>query len=214
VAEHRLDGPVITVDGRALPADLYPRITLLRVEESVQLPDSFEIQFEDAHFELFDAGTFSLGSPIAIAMRAEGGPVAITSGEVTAIAVDQGDRGRHQLVVSGFDLTHRLSSAPKRRSFQRMSDADIAGQIAREYSLETDIDSTGQVHEYLLQANETDARFLRRRAARIGFDLWVTDRTFHFKRKPKGEASRPTSPGAATCTASRCASPRRNGVTR
>lgn len=183
---------MITLDGRPIAADLYPRITLLRVEESVQLPDAFEIHFEDAHFELFDTGTFSLGSRIAIAMRTEGGPVAISAGEVTTIAVDQVDGRRHQLVVSGFDLTHRLSAAPKRRSFQRMSDADIAGQIAREYSLDTDIDSTGQVHEYLLQANETDARFLRRRAARIGFDLWVTDRTFHFKRKPEGQGDTPT----------------------
>ena len=67
-------------------------------------------------------------------MRADGDPVQVTAGEVTAVAVEQGAAGRHELVITGLDLTHRLTHAPKRRTFQRMSDADIARRIAAEYS--------------------------------------------------------------------------------
>jgi uncharacterized protein involved in type VI secretion and phage assembly len=190
--EERLDGAVLSINGQPLPTELYARLLLVRVEESVHLPDAFEIRFEDAHFRLFDDAKFNLGHRVEIAMRADSEPIVITSGEITAITVDQGDTGRHELVLSGFDLTHRLAQAPKRRSFQRMSYADIAGLIAGEHSLQADIDSSGQVQQYVLQANETDVAFLRRLAARTGFDVWITGQTLHFKRKPHSEAQPPS----------------------
>jgi phage protein D len=192
VAEQkRLDGVVLTVDGRPLPPDMYANLTLARVEESVQLPDFFELRFDDPHFELFDRAMFAVGTRVEVAFRAEGDPVVVTAGEVTALAVEQGLAGRHELVLTGLDLTHRLARIPKSRSFQRVTDADIASRIAGEYSLTPDVDGTGEVHDYVLQASESDYSFLRRRAGRIGFDFWITEQTFHFKKKPAGAGTPP-----------------------
>ncbi len=154
--QRRLDGVVITVDGGALRTELYARLRLVQVEESVQLPDMFALHFDDPHFELFDEDQFRLGSRIQIAFRAEGDAVVVTSGEVTAIMVEPGVSGRHELVVTGLDLTHRLARGPKSRSFTRMTDADIASRIAGEHGLDTDIDPTQEVREYTLQTSETD----------------------------------------------------------
>lgn len=188
----RLDDMVVQVDGTALPVELYGRLTLVQVEESVQLPDTFALHFDDPHFELFDEDRFRLGTRVQIAFRAESDPVVVTSGEVTAISVEPGGRGRHELVVTGLDLTHRLARGPKSRTFVRMSDADIAGKVAREYGLDIDIEGTDGTREYVLQAGETDYAFLKRLAGRIGFDVWVTERTFHFKRRPAARAQPPT----------------------
>jgi uncharacterized protein involved in type VI secretion and phage assembly len=182
---------VLSADGKPLAPELYPQVSLLRVEESVHLPDFFEIHFDDPHFELFDKGTFTVGTRIEIAFRAEGDPVVVTAGEVTAVGVEPGASGRHELVLSGFDLTHRLARVPKSRSFQRVTDADIAARIAGEYGLDADVDGTGATHDYVLQAGETDYAFLRRRAARIGYDVWVSEKKFHFKRGPRGTATPP-----------------------
>ncbi|GAB1691443.1 VgrG-related protein [Krasilnikovia sp. M28-CT-15] len=190
-ATKRLDGVVLTVDGRPLAPDLYSRLAMVRVEESVHLPDYFAVHFDDPHFELFDRGTFTLGTKLDIAFRAEGDPVVVTSGEITAVVVEPGASGRHELVLTGFDLTHRMAREPKSRSFQRVTDADIATRIAREYGLDTDVDATGSVHDYVLQAGETDYAFLRRRAARIGYDVWVTERKFSFKRSPRSTVTPP-----------------------
>jgi uncharacterized protein involved in type VI secretion and phage assembly len=191
VAEKRLDGVIITADGRPLPPDMYGTLSLVRVEESVQLPDYFSIHFDDPHFELFDKDMFTLGTRVDIAFRAEGDPVLVTSGEITAVSVEPGRGGRHELVLTGLDLTHRMARAPKSRSFQSVTDGDVASRIAGEYGLEPDVDSTGEVHEYLLQVAETDYAFLRRRAARIGFDFWITEKTFHFKKGPRATGSPP-----------------------
>jgi uncharacterized protein involved in type VI secretion and phage assembly len=180
--QRRLDSVVITADGRPLPAEMYSKLTLVRVEESINLPDYFALHFDDPHFEAFDTGRFALGTRIEIAFRADGDPTVITSGEITAISVEPGVSGRHETVLTGLDPTHRLARGPKSRSFQRVTDADIANRIAGEYGLQPDIDATGEVHEHVLQAAETDYAFLRRRAGRIGFEFWISDRTFHFKR--------------------------------
>ncbi|MEV6596438.1 VgrG-related protein [Actinoplanes sp. NPDC051346] len=190
-ATRRLDGVVLTVDGRPLAPELYPRVALVRVEESVHLPDFFSVHFDDPHFELFDRGTFTIGTRMEIAFRAEGDPVVVTSGEITAVVVEPGMSGRHELVLTGFDLTHRLAREPKSRSFQRVTDADIAARIAGEYGLDADVDGTAGVHDYVLQAGETDYAFLRRRASRIGYDVWISDRTFFFKKAPRSSAAPP-----------------------
>ena len=191
VGDRRLDGAQVSLDGRDLGADLYACLRLVRVEESVQLPDRFELHFDDPHFELFDRDTIQVGSRVEIAFRADADPVVVTTGEVTAIAVEAGVTGRHELVVTGLDQTHRLMRGPRTRTFSRTTDADAASRIARDHGLDVDVDSTGQVHDYLIQAGETDYAFLRRRAAHVGFDFWISDRTFHFKQRPTGPSAPP-----------------------
>ena len=182
---------MLTVEGRPLAVELYPLLTLVRVEESVQLPDAFTLRFDDPHFELFDRGLFTLGTRLDIALRAESEPVTVTSGEVTAISVEPGAAGRHELVLTGLDVTHRLARGPKTRSFLQMTDADIAVQIAADHQLDTDIAPTGEVHDYVLQASQTDYAFLRQRADRIGFDLWISDHTLYFKPRPRSATTPP-----------------------
>ena len=189
--ENRLDAVEITVDDRPLAAELYSVLTLVRVEESVQLPDTFAFRFDDPNFELFDANTFSLGTRVAIAFRAEGELVTVTNGEVTAISVEQGPGGLHELVVTGLDATHRLFRVPRTRSFVQMTDADIATQVAGEHGLDADVGATGEVHPYVLQAGQSDGSLLADRARRIGFDVWITDRTLHYKPRPQAAVTPP-----------------------
>jgi phage protein D/phage baseplate assembly protein gpV len=189
--ERRLDQALVTLAGQRLPAELYPLLTLVRVEESVQLPDAFTLRFDDAHFELFDRMTFSMGSKVEIAFSSEGDPVTVTRGEVTAISVEQGPSGRHELVISGFDVAHRLARGPKTRSFQNMTDADIVSQVASEYGFDTDIDPTGEVYDYVIQSSESDYAFLKRRAERIGFDMWIAEDKLSFKKVPRSHVSPP-----------------------
>jgi uncharacterized protein involved in type VI secretion and phage assembly len=189
--QRRLDGVILTVDGSPLRTELYGRLMLVQVEESVQLPDSFALHFDDPHFELFDEDKFRPGTKVEIAFRAEGEPVVVTSGEVTAVAVEPGVSGRHELVVTGLDLTHRMARGGKSRAFTNMTDADIARRISGEYGLDPDIDGTSEVRLHSMQHGETDYAFLRRIAGSIGYDFWITDKKFHFKKKPSARSQAP-----------------------
>lgn len=189
--EARLDAVVITLDGRALTAEMHRRLTHVRVEESVHLPDLFELRFDDPHFQVFDEGTVRMGSQIEIAFRADSELITVTKGEATALSVEPGPTGRHELVVTGLDATHRLHREPHRRTYNQVTDGDVAAEIAAAYGLEADIDATDEVHEHLSQTNATDFTFLSARARRIGYDLWITGGTLHFKRQATAKLSPP-----------------------
>ncbi|AEV83112.1 rhs element Vgr protein [Actinoplanes sp. SE50] len=190
-ADRGLDTVAITVDGAPLPTSLYPRLIRVRVQESIHLPDQFTIRFEDAHFQLFDQHRFRPGTRVEIAFRSDADPVVVTSGEVTTVEVAPGVSGRHELVLTGLDLAHRLARGPRTRSFTGMSDGDVAARIAADHGLDADVDATGAAQDYVLQIAETDLAFLRGLAARTGFDVWVTGGTLHFKRRPSSRVTPP-----------------------
>ncbi|MDQ3735388.1 MAG: VgrG-related protein [Actinomycetota bacterium] len=190
--DRRLAGASLTVDGAPLPTELYAALALVKVEESVHLPDAFTVRFEDPHFDHFDSQRFKVGGRIGISFQGSADLVEVSSGEITALCVEQGTGGRHELVLTGFDVGHRLARGPKSRSFQQMTVADIAGQIADEYGLDADISATSEVLDHVLQSSETDFAFLRRLAGKVGFDFWITERTLHLRPQPTATGSPPT----------------------
>lgn len=182
VDTRRVGTVVLTVGGAPLPAALYDDLTDVRVEQSVHLPDKFAIRFRDPEFELVDRGLFAIGDTVDLSFDDGTGDVVVTKGEVTAIAVDQGASGRHELVVSGLDRAHRLARSPRVRTFLQVSDSDVARTIASEHGLRAVTDSATIRHRYLLQA-QTDYAFLTERARASGFSWWVDDRTLYFKKR-------------------------------
>jgi phage protein D len=189
--ERRLDQVALDIRGTRMSEELYSLLSLVRVEESVHLPDAFLLRFDDPHFELFDRMTFEMGTRIDIGFVAGSEIVTVTHGEVTAIAVEQGAGGRHELVVSGMDATHRLARGPKTKSYLQMTDADIVSDVAGRYGFDTDIDATREVHDYVLQSSQSDLAFLKQRAERIGYDLWIAEGTLHFKQHPQAPGTAP-----------------------
>jgi hypothetical protein len=66
-----------------------------------------------------------------------------------------------------------------------MSDTDILKKVIGEVGISSGtIDSSGSPHDYVFQENQTNMEFLRERATRNGFELFVQDGKLNF-RKPK-----------------------------
>src|SRR5262245_8690884 len=91
------------------------------------------------------------------------------------------------IVVKAFNRLHRLSRGRKTRTFEKESDAEIAATIAREAGLDMGAASPeiSIKYDHVFQHNQTDLEFLRVRAALIGFEIWVEDRTLNFRRRPE-----------------------------
>lgn len=178
--DRRVGVVVVTVNGAPLPAASYDDLIDVRVEQSVQLPDRFTLRFRDPEFELLDKSTFSIGHTVTLAFGDGTAEVVVTHGEITSLAVDQGEGGRHELVIGGLDRGHRLARGPRVRTFLQTTDGDIARRIASEHGLRAQCDATPIMHPYLLQA-QTDYAFLTERALAVGFTWWVDDTTLFFK---------------------------------
>ncbi|MGH9038602.1 MAG: VgrG-related protein [Acidimicrobiia bacterium] len=180
----------VVVNGNPMRAGLYDLLVDTRVEQSVQVPDRFSLRFTDPDFALFDEELFTLGLPVDISFDGGAGDVLVSRGEITAVAVEQGATGRHELVVSGLDRAHRLARGTKNRTFSTLKDSDVVQTIAGEHGLSCDVEASAITHDHLLQAG-TDYAFVCEAARRCGFEWWVTDQTLHFKAAAK-EGSGPT----------------------
>jgi phage protein D len=75
----------------------------------------------------------------------------------------------------------RLATTERRKVFRKVSDSDIARQIGQSHGFEVDILKTTPVHDQIIQANESDYKFLARRAKLHGYLLMVEDGVMRFR---------------------------------
>jgi phage protein D/phage baseplate assembly protein gpV len=184
----------IKLNGQELPEDVVPRVMQLSVEQDLVLPDTFAIrlrdiddapgQLEHVNFPMLEDDRFPIGANIEIGLGREEEPETVLKGEVTSLDLEAHGDGNPLLTVRGYDRAYRLHRERKTRTFKNVTDADLAQQIAREYGLKPVVDPTREVHVHVFQDNQTDWEFLRDRARRVGYELFLLDRQLLF-RKPK-----------------------------
>jgi hypothetical protein len=104
-------------------------------------------------------------------------------------------KGFQTLTVEGQATSVLMNREAKTRSWANKSRADVVREIAAEHGYEgefLDVEDTGEVLDTISQSAETDARFLRRLAAREEFEYFVDDTGFHWR-------SRDQAPRRSTC---------------
>lgn len=181
----------IKVDGADIATSIMDNVVSIEVDDSLNIPDMFTLQIRDPSLELTGADTFDVGKEVEISVRGQTGTKKLMTGEVTSIETSFKQGTGAVLIVRGYDQSHRLNRGRQTRSFVQMTDSDIASRIAREMNLRTDIDSTSEVYDYILQENQTNLEFLQSRARRIGFRVLVEGDTLSFKRTPEGGSENP-----------------------
>jgi phage protein D len=83
--------------------------------------------------------------------------------------------------VRAFDKLHRLTRGKKSKTYQKQTDQDIASAIASQAGLSAQCGSTPKIkHEHVYQHNQDNLSFLRTRAARLGYSIWVDDGKMYF----------------------------------
>jgi phage protein D len=152
------------------------------VDQDCDQPDMAAVTLLNDNHEFTDKP--GLGDEVEIKVGAGDAAKVIFKGEVVAIEGNYKTGGESRLVVRAFNKLHRLLRGKKSRTYTNQKDSQIASQIATDNGLSADAEDTGVQHEHVYQHNQTDLEFLRVRAARVGFEVLVDDRTLHF-RKPK-----------------------------
>ena len=185
----------ITIDGSALSDAEMNDVLEVTVNTDLHLPGMFTIVLHDAPEETtgkpgyVDLGKFDIGkeveilmAPIELIVDQEQGLVVLIKGEITALEPSFENGTDIRFVIRGYDKAHRLHRGQKTRSFLKVSDSDIVKKVAGEAGLQAQADATTVTHDYVLQHNQTDWDFLRARAERIGFQLYVAEGKLQFKK--------------------------------
>jgi len=178
----------IKVDGSDLPAATMNNLFEAEVETTLDLPSMFVLRFYDDEMTLAltDSDTFGVGKSVQIDLTVGGSDnfVTVMKGEITAIEPEFTEDLQVLLTIRGYDRGHRLNRGAKTRTFVNSKDSDIVQTVASEAGLSATVEATSEVHKHVFQDDQTDFAFLHERARRIGYELYVDDKTLNFQ-KPK-----------------------------
>jgi phage protein D len=195
---------ILKVGGSPVPEKVQEDIIQVVVEESIDLPGMFTIVINNDYYpgrsqdqpwagsleDLFSVGKkveigFSTSTTANFSEGAEDS--SLFEGEITAVETQFTSGSQAPLVVRGYDASHRLHRGRFNRSFLNVTDSDVVKKIAGEVGIPLGkVEDSGVVHEYIFQQNQTNMEFLRSRAARIGFELFVQNGKLNF-RKPAAD---------------------------
>lgn len=178
----------VSIDGTNANEDFMASVLEICVENSLHMPDMCTIQLQDPSLRWVDDASLMPGKGLVIkAKDDQGTDVLVFDGELVELEPEF-QQGSQRLVVRAFDRLHRLDRGKQVRSFQNVTDGDLVNKLAQEVGLKARCGTTSAVHEYVLQANETNLQFLQGRAARLGFLLYVSESTLVFE-PPEGQGS-------------------------
>ena len=172
-------------------------IQQLSVEESLHLPAAFTIVIENPYYPGDENDEpwrydkyLTIGQTVRIGFQAsttsdseQAEKDYLIQGEITGIESHFNSASQAPVIVRGYDTSHRLHRGRHNRSFQDYKDSDIVEEIAAQVGIEIGhLDDSGDPRAYVFQENQTNMEFLRYRAARLGFELFVRDGKLYFRR--------------------------------
>ena len=207
-----LSEPKIQIEGLSDSSELMKDLLQITIEESLHLPAMFTLVVHNSYIPASDRQqnkpwryeqVFKIGKKVKLGFSEsttldqnfkediEKIEKLLIEGEITGLEVHFNEKSEADIIVRGYDISHRLHRGRYNRSFLNQRDSDIVKKIAKEVGIKLgNIDLSGEVHKYVFQENQTNMEFLRERAARIGFELFITDGKINFC-KPKAQGALP-----------------------
>jgi len=175
----------VTVNGAPLPNEALADVIALSVLEDVGAASMFALTLSawdtvQMKPKWIDDALCREGNPVDIGLGYRDDTPPLLSGEITGVEPAFLLAQPPTLTLRGHDRRHRLMRSRRTRSFTHCKDSDIASRLAGEAGLRPEADDSGVTLPYVLQHNQTDLEFLSQRARRIGFEVWVQDRTLRF----------------------------------
>ncbi|MGM0401012.1 MAG: VgrG-related protein [Chloroflexota bacterium] len=174
----------VEIEGELLPVEVMDNLYEVEVDGNLHLPDMCTLHLHDSDVELVNEGPFDLGAGIRVGVSDEQGrgDNTLFIGEIVGIEPNFGEHMAADFTVRAYDRSHRLHRGTQTKAYVRMSDSDIAKEIADAVGLRAEVDATSPVHEHMYEDGQSHMAFLRERAESIGYDFYVQDRTLYFKR--------------------------------
>jgi phage protein D len=175
----------VKLRGRPVGQDVIRDVIQVSYKDSLDNIDSFELTVnnwdaEKKAFKYSDTSLFDPGTELSLEMGYHGsaGMQLMLTGEITSLRPTFPASGQPTLAVSGLNLLHRFRKKQETHVYEKMTDSEIARQIAGRLGV-TPITSPSPAgeerHTYLIQDNRYDIIFLLERARRIGYELLVQE---------------------------------------
>lgn len=121
------------------------------------------------------------GSKFKATVKARG-KERIVSGDIVEISLEHTDSGGTFVTLRGISPLHRLKRARRTMLHKKKKPEDVAKFLAGESKLSAKVESSSAAAMDIIQANQTDARFLKNLADMVNFQMRVDDDKLFFGR--------------------------------
>ncbi|MFJ3902874.1 phage baseplate assembly protein V [Streptomyces sp. NPDC090025] len=170
----------IRISGVALAADVTDQMLSLTVETDLDLAGSFTLVLRNADNTLLDSPLLDVGRTVEIHLGYGNDLRPAFLGEIAAIEPSFPSEGPPTVRVAGYDKSYRMRrTQPEPTAYPLVNDALLAAKIAAENGLIPVVDPTPGLPETIPKA-ESDMAFLKARARKYGFDVYVEWDRLHF----------------------------------
>jgi uncharacterized protein len=113
----------------------------------------------------------------------------IFDGKISAIEVCFTEGGHPYVSVYAEDILMKLRMTRRSRTYEDVTDVDIANKIASDHGLRAEVDAEGPKYSLVQQWNQSDLAFLRDRGALISAEVFAKGNTLGFKTRAKRSGS-------------------------
>jgi phage protein D len=163
----------------------------LEVEEHVDSADVFRLRFavglqSNRAWRHLDDPDLAVWNRLAIQAGYPGNRELLVDGFITHVNVMLSGSGAEDsyIELSGMDRSVAMDLDDKQVAWTNKKDSDIAQEIFSSYGLSWEVEDTELLHDERIATilqSETDIRFLRRLAARNGFECFVRGNRGYFR---------------------------------
>lgn len=175
--------PVITVNGSPLREQIEGALRQVVVDTDSGGPDACRVVLDDPTRDVLKRSGIDLQAELTVSAGRIGDETGdkVFDGVVYSLGFDFDDRGSYTTIVA-YDRAYGLYNGLHTKTYQNLTDSDLARQLADEVGLQQGrIVDTTVVHDHIAQMNESHYELLTRRAREVGRVVVVTGSELHFE---------------------------------
>jgi phage protein D len=188
--------PIFEIDGQ-VRGELARDILRLEIGESTDGLKTLSARFlahgpstgESETLLYLDGSLFDFGKTLAVSLGPGESARTVFRGVVSGLELDLQETREPEVVIFAEDALMQLRMTRRMKTYENMTDAQIAEAVAIEHHLAVQTDADGPTYDVVQQFNMSDLAFLRERAQLIQAEIWVQDDTLHFKTRDKRAAT-------------------------
>ena len=176
---------LIKINGQSLQdLDIHHLVEEVTIEDNDDKSDTLDFTILNQDLSYTDDTTFDAGNEVEIMMGYD-----FHMRDFGKFVIDEPtysftQNGACLIKVHCKTAAIKIARHEKRRKFEKMTDSQIATQIAGDWGLKPQVDSTDKVYPMVVQSGESDIKFLKKRAKKYGYEVTVKNGKLIFE-KPK-----------------------------
>lgn len=132
-----------------------------------------------------DGRYFDFGKQVKVAIGAGARQRIIFDGYISALEIQFEEGQEPEFSFCAEDRLMDLRMIRRSKTYEDMSDQQIAEEIANEHGLQSEVDASGPTYNQIQQCNMSDLAFLRERARLLQAEVWVENESLHYKTRDK-----------------------------